>query len=99
MRRDSAPAQKKNFQGLTPSFFASFNNFLNDFYARGANLCLMKRVRDAPTTTKILLIAIVLILLPSALQLYLQAFKEARSAGERAILLSRIGRCRFKLGS
>ena len=33
-----------------------------------------------------------------ALQLYLQAFEEARSAEARAILLARVGRCRFKLG-
>jgi signal transduction histidine kinase/tetratricopeptide (TPR) repeat protein len=34
-----------------------------------------------------------------ALQLYLQALEKARSAEERAILLARVGRCRFKLGS
>jgi signal transduction histidine kinase len=34
----------------------------------------------------------------TALQLYLQAFGRARSADERAELLSRVGRCRFKAG-
>jgi len=33
-----------------------------------------------------------------ALQLYLQALQKVRSGEERAVLLSRIGRCRFKLG-
>jgi tetratricopeptide (TPR) repeat protein len=34
-----------------------------------------------------------------SLQLYSQALEKARSAEERAFLLSRVGRCRFKLGS
>jgi len=34
-----------------------------------------------------------------ALQLYVQAFERARSSEERAELLSRVGRCRFKLGN
>ena len=34
-----------------------------------------------------------------ALQLYARALARARSAGERAELLSRVGRCRFKLGN
>ncbi|MBE3132080.1 MAG: hypothetical protein IMZ55_01295, partial [Acidobacteria bacterium] len=34
-----------------------------------------------------------------ALQLYVQALERARSAEERAELLSRVGRCRFKLGN
>ncbi len=33
-----------------------------------------------------------------ALELYAQALQKARSGEERALLLSRIGRCRFKLG-
>src|SRR5512136_2732302 len=36
--------------------------------------------------------------LAGALQLYVQALGGARSPGERAALLARVGRCRFKLG-